>query len=74
MVYYRFYDPSFKHDRKFKKGRLIRVKSMNAFQDLKERQQQTEKVIEAELLKLKEEGYNPITGNSAASYSRFLQV
>jgi integrase len=62
MVYYRFYDPSFKHDPKYKKGKLIRIKSMNAFKDVLQRQEQTDKIIHAELKKLKDEAYNPITG------------
>jgi integrase len=70
MVYYRFYDPAFRHDLKYQKGKLVRIKTMNALTDLRERQHRVKEVIELELKKLKEEGYNPITelyGNSSLS-------
>jgi integrase len=67
MVYYRFYDPQFRQDPKYKKGKLVRLKGMNGFKTLLDRQNQTVKILEAELIKLKEEGFNPITGH-------FMQV
>jgi site-specific recombinase XerC len=61
-IYYRFYDPVFKHEKKYAKGKLVRLKKMNAFKELLDRQQQTQKIMEAELARLQQEGYNPITG------------
>jgi integrase len=62
ILYYRFYDPSFKSDPRYKKGKLIRLKSMNSFKTLEERRLQALRLIELEFIKLKEDGYNPITG------------
>lgn len=60
-IYYRFYDPLFKSDKKFKKGKLVVVKGMNVFSKLKERQVACRGIIELELNKLVKAGYNPIT-------------
>jgi hypothetical protein len=43
---------------------------MNSFRELSARQQQTEQLIEAELLRLKEEGFDTITGQYAARVKR----
>jgi len=61
-IYYRFYDPKFKDNIQYKKGKLILLKGMNSFNDLKERQSKTQKIIDAELDKLLNRSYNPIKG------------
>lgn len=67
MIYYRFYDPRFKGDKKYEKGKLVRLKSMNSFKVLTDRQQHTQHIIDTELKKLKEEALNPILGQHATS-------
>ncbi len=61
MIYYRFYDPRFKHETKYKKGKLVVLKGMNQFTDFTERISKTREIIQAEWDKLKNKGYNPIT-------------
>jgi integrase len=61
-IYYRLYDPSFKDDPKYKKGKLVILKGMNHLKSLKIRQAHTEVLLMLELQKLKEKGFNPITG------------
>ncbi|RXK57864.1 hypothetical protein ESA94_20310 [Lacibacter luteus] len=61
MIYYRFYDPRFKQEPKFKKGKLVVLKGMNPFTNFPERVSKTREIIQAELDKLKNKGYNPIT-------------
>lgn len=62
FIYYRFYDPLFKEDPKYKKGKLVVVKGMNQYKVLHERKSHTLKSIEKELQNLRG-GFNPITGN-----------
>lgn len=65
---YRFYDPSFKDDPKYKdkKGKFIgkqkMIATMNQFDDLSVRQKATEMLLAEELHELQEMGYNLITG------------
>jgi len=60
-VYYRFYDPCFKENLKFKKGKLVILKGMNQFKMLTTRQSETQLIITRELEKLKNTAFNPIT-------------
>ncbi len=62
FIYYRFYDPLFKDSIKYKRGKLVIIKGMNHLKSLEERQKRTRLLVEEELKRLKEEGYNPITG------------
>ena len=66
-IYYRFYDPMFRDNPKFKYGKLIVVKGMNVFSDLTERQSKTKQNIETELDRLLNRSYNPIKGNVPVS-------
>lgn len=61
FIYYRFHDPRFKLDPKFKYGKLVVLKGMNQFSSFPERVTKTRELINAELDKLKNKGYNPIT-------------
>jgi len=63
-VFYRFYDPSYKDNLKFKKGKLIIIKGMNQFKTILERQRETLRIIEKELERLKNNAYNPITSKT----------
>lgn len=58
-IIYRFYDPAFKGTKKW--GKQIPVKGMNEYHDLADRQAITQGLIEDELDRLKNDGYNPIT-------------
>ncbi len=69
-IYYRFYDPKFKTDPRFKKGKLILLKGMNAFKSLKDRQEETKRLISQELNRLKE-GFHPIQGQNPAESTPF---
>lgn len=60
-VFYRFYDPNFKNDPKFKKGKLKLIKTMNRFSNLVERQDAVRVILEDEWGLLKNNSYNPIT-------------
>ncbi len=60
-VYYRFYDPTYKNNPKFKKGKLVIIKGMNQFKSISERQTETREIIRRELERLKNDSYNPIT-------------
>lgn len=60
-VYYRFYDPVFKENPTYKKGKLVVIKGMNQFKTIVERQKETQRIIEKELEKLKNGGFNPIS-------------
>ena len=40
-VYYRFYDPNFRDNPKFKTGKLVIIKRMNQFKTVSERQERT---------------------------------
>ena len=51
-VYYRFYDPVFKENPTYKKGKLVVIKGMNQFKTIIERQKETQRIIENELEKL----------------------
>lgn len=73
-LYYRFYDPQFKKDSLLKKGKLVIVKGMNNYKILSERQQKTKEIIEAEYNKLKNKGYNPITGKSLETNSFEINI
>ena len=60
-VYYRFHDPNFRDNPKFKTGKLVIIKRMNQFKTVSERQENTKLIIEQELDKLRNKAYNPIT-------------
>jgi len=61
-IYYRYYDPLFRDNPKYKKGKLVIVKGMNTFSSPKERQLATREIMAQELDRLTRQGYNPITG------------
>ncbi len=63
-VYYRFYDPNFLDQPKFKYGKLVVIKRMNRFKLILERQTHTQLIIEQELDRLKCKAYNPIKRSS----------
>lgn len=60
-VYYRFYDPAFKDIPKFKKGKLVIIKGMNQFKTITERQIDTQLTLTNEMVRLKNNAFNPIT-------------
>ena len=62
-IFYRFYDPAYRDNPKFKKGKLVQIRGMNDFKDLQQRKDETKRIIDFELGKLKDQSYNPITGN-----------
>ena len=51
-VYYRFYDPNFRDNPKFKYGKLVAIKRMNQYTAIQERQANTQLIIEQELERL----------------------
>ena len=61
-IQYYFYDPFFKDDPKYKYGKFVIIKGMNRLKTISERRGATKELIANELLLLREEGYNPITG------------
>lgn len=61
-ITYRFYDPLYKANPKFKNGKLVMLKGMNHFKTLSHRQQATLDIINREMVQLQEKAYNPITG------------
>jgi len=63
-VFYRFYDPNFRDNPKYKNGKLVIIKRMNQFKTILERQESTQLIIEQELLKLKNKAFNPITNKN----------
>lgn len=65
-IFYRFYDPAFRTNPKFKKGKLVIIKRMNQFKTILERQENTKLIMEQELDQLKNKAYNPITNNCTA--------
>ena len=62
FIYYRFYDPLCKQDPLYQKGKLVKVKGMNHLKNLTERQVLTRQLLQEEEQRLKEKGFNPITG------------
>jgi integrase len=63
-IYYRFYDPNFKANPKFKNGKLIVIKRMNGFKAILDRQEATRQIIREELERLIKRAYNPITSKN----------
>ena len=63
-VFYRFYDPNFRDNPKYKNGKLVIIKRMNQFKTIQERQESTQLIIEQELSRLKNKAYNPITNKN----------
>lgn len=61
-IYYRFYDPAFRDEPKYKKGKMVAIRGMNKFYTLEERQSITEGLLSQEMDLLDNQGYNPITG------------
>jgi integrase len=62
-IYYRFWDPTILDPKTGKpKAHFVEIKGMNLYTDLKDRRIFTEDLIEQEWIKLKEQGYNPATG------------
>ncbi len=59
-INYRFYDPNFRD--KYPEGKQVRIKGMNEYSTLEERQAATRKLLEYELHLLEVCDYNPITG------------
>jgi site-specific recombinase XerC len=62
FVFYRFYDPTFKDNPKYKEGKLVIFKGFNHIKDLAARQNEVRIRIDKEISKLKETAYNPILG------------
>lgn len=62
-IHYRFHDPVFKDDPKFKYGFLRKIKGMNTLKTLEERRSFARGFIDKETKKLKQ-GFNPITKKS----------
>jgi hypothetical protein len=62
FVFYRFYDPTFKDNPKYKEGKLVIFKGFNHIKDLVARQNEVRIRIDKEISKLKETAYNPILG------------
>lgn len=61
-INYRFYDPAFANNPKFKKGKQVKILGMNHVANLEERQAITKALIDREKHKINVKGYNPITG------------
>jgi site-specific recombinase XerC len=61
LIQYRFYDPKFKDDVKFAKGKLILVRGMNEFKNLPDRRLATKALIDDIVNDHLHEGFNPIT-------------
>ncbi len=61
-IQYYFYDPAFKHDKRYKYGKRCIIKNgINRIKVLEERQDVVREMMETELYTLKEKGFNPIT-------------
>lgn len=65
-IYFRFYDPKFKDQEKYRKGKLVIVKGMNEFKTLAERQEVCRQIMRFEVDRMARDGYNHITGQSIA--------
>lgn len=63
-IHYRFYDPVFKDNPKYKKGKQVPIRGMNVYATREERQEVTKALIEKEKYRLDQLGYNPITGQT----------
>ncbi len=74
FVFYRFYDPTYKDNPKFKKGKLVILKGMNQFKTIHERQEETLAIIEKEHEKLKNYSYNPITSKIFKTEIQHLDI
>lgn len=61
-IQYYFYNPFLKDDSKYKYGKFVLIKAMNRLKTISDLRGAIKKLIENELLLLREEGYNPITG------------
>lgn len=61
-INYRFYDPAFANNPKFKKGKQVKILGMNHLNDLEARQAITRALIEREKHKIDVKGFNQITG------------
>ncbi len=73
-ITYRFYDPFFKNESKYKKGKLVMLRGMNHLKTLTERQKETENILQAELNRLKELAYNPISGHYIKMASTISEI
>jgi site-specific recombinase XerC len=60
FIYYRFYDPLYKTNPKYKKGKLVILKGMNHLKTYSLRFERTKELLAAETRKLCELDYNPI--------------
>ncbi len=60
-VFYRFYDPVFRDNPRFKNGKLVIIKGMNHLTVKFDRVAQTKQIITAEIEKLQNKAYNPIS-------------
>lgn len=60
-IYYRFYDPAYRHDPKLSKGLEVPIRRMNRHHDLVDRQAATKWLLKNEQDLLDIQGYNPIT-------------
>lgn len=71
-INYRFYDPAFANNPKFKKGKQVKILGMNHVADLEVRQAITRAFIEREKNKIDAKGYNPITGAYMAPHEQVV--
>src|SRR5687767_8787172 len=62
FIYYRFYDPLYKANPKYKKGKLVILKGMNHLKTCSTRSERTKELIVEETRRLCDLHYNPITG------------
>ena len=60
-IQYYFFDPTFKNDPKYCKGKQVRLKGMNGYHTLEERRIATKYLLELTIKDLKQHNYNPIT-------------
>lgn len=59
-IYYRYYDPTMKGTSNW--GRMIQIRGMNDEKDLMTRQATTKVLLRAEMERVDDRGFNPITG------------
>lgn len=67
-IYYRFHDPAFKNNPKYKYGLLRKLKGMDSIKSVEGRRVYAKQIIDKETKKLKE-GFNPLSGIAPASFT-----
>lgn len=72
-IHYKFYDPAFKNDPKYKYGKLVIIKAgINNLATRSERKLFAEKLIAVEMDLLLNDGYNQITGKYSPAVNKSL--